>query len=310
MNSMLFLATTQLVMAFQEARDVLVIATPTLNEPRLVRSVAIAGRNGANLRVLLAPKADYLVDDGKLLVGSDPYGGSQREFKSLLSAGASIFVDPRFSPAGARSIRTNVRSGMSFAAMGTGLRSERVSLVCTGAMDARTIEEESNVCIQSDDKTIHKSLMALHDADFDDTQEQDIRNEKTELAKARLVVSPGDAAIVAEMIADADTFEVYTAAFDTVTPIAKRIMASGSKATLVVPPAVPLDAPALRAAVAKGVAIRHSLRGFSGTMIVTARSIFVGSQTITGADFSANRQVGLILNKTDVSNVTYLGARK
>lgn len=310
MNTILFLATTQLVLAFQDARQVLVVATPSMDEPRLIRSVGVASRAGANVRVLLAPKADYLVEKGQLLIGSDPYASAQREFKALLSSRASILVDPRFSEAGATSVRTGVRSGMSFAAMGTGIRSPRVSIICTGAMDSKTTAIETNVCVQTDDASIHKALMMLHNADFDDTQTSDIRENKTDAAKQRLVISPGSSKAVEQLVAAPGAVRIYTAKFDAASPIGKLLIARGSKATLVVPPSSSTTDPSLLEAAANGVIVTQAARPFSGSFVEGGDAVFIGSQAITVADFDQNRHVGVVIGKPADGINAMLGARK
>lgn len=310
MNVMLILATTQLVLAFQDARDVLFIATPSLDDARLVRSIGVATRAGANARVLLAPKAEYLIDDRRLLVGSDPYGGAQHELKSLQAMRVSIFVDPRFSEARAQSVRTGTRSGMSFAVMGKGVRSPKVAFVCTGSMAGGAAEAESNVCIRTDDSAVHDALLSLHQADFDDTQSLELRKQKTADARRRLVVSPGPAPVLEKLVREGSTVEIYTARFQAASDLGRLVIARGSKATLYVPPSAPLSSVDLVEAREGGVDVRHAARPFSGSMIMTDQQVFVGSQALTNRDFQTQRHVGVIFERSALTDQVRLGARK
>lgn len=310
MNAMLFLATAQLVAAFQDARDVLVVATPSLDDPRAVRAIGVAKRAGTNARVLLAPKADYLVDEGRLLVGSDPYGGAQREMKSILSAGAEIFIDPRFSQVRAQSVRAGTGSGMSFAAMGTGIRSPKIALVCTGSMDKKTMDAESNVCVQTDDSEVHQALVSLHQADFDDAQAPRLREQKTDDARRRLVVSPGAAHELNSLLDGPGRVEVHTSQFQASSHLGRLLMARGSNATLFVPPSMSAQTADLIEAGKRGVIVRQTARPFSGSMIVTERQIFIGSQSFTDRDLKMTRHVGLIFERSALEYDIRLGGRK
>lgn len=310
MKAILFLATAQLVSAFQDARDVLVVATPSLDDPRVIRAIGVAKRSGTNARVLLAPKADYLVEDGRLLVGSDPYASAQRELKSISSTGAEIFVDPRFSSVRAQSVRTGTGSGMSFAAMGNGNHSAKVALVCTGSMDKKTMDAESNVCVQTDDSAVHEALFNLHEADFDDTQAPFSREQKVDVARRRLVVSPGLSNELKKLVGEGDQLEVYTSQFQSSSRLGKLLMARGSKATLYVPPATSTKTADLIEAGNRGVVVRQTVQAFSGSMIITERQIFIGSQTLTDNDFRSTRHVGVLFERSSIEQEVRLGGRK
>jgi sugar phosphate isomerase/epimerase len=83
MISAFYIAAAPLVMLFQDATGDLRIATPSIDDARVIRSIGVASRRGAKPLVLVVPKAAPIYVDGKPMLGRDPFAESANELAAL-----------------------------------------------------------------------------------------------------------------------------------------------------------------------------------------------------------------------------------
>jgi hypothetical protein len=308
MIAMFILAAAPLVHAFQDARDDLRIASPSVYDERVVHSIGVAVRAGTRAKVLLAPEASYQLDGTTVLIGADPYAKDESEFRALKRAKTEIFIDPRFNAVGARAVRPKRTSHMSFAVMGTGMRSPMISIICTGAMDQVSMATYKNICVVTDDKTIHAALSAEHRSDFDDTLPSSTRVKMEASASERLVLSPGGEDKLSQLFeGEIGQVSIYTAAIDQRSPIFNRIANLGPKVTVTVPSDTRTDDVALAVLAARGVHIERSTARFTGSMIEAAGKVFVGSNSLTLHDLTESREVGVVVRAAEIDKIVKLG---
>jgi hypothetical protein len=259
-------------------------------DSHLYAALLAATKNGVAAYVLLGPHASYEVIGDKVMIGKDPYPGAQNEFNALSKAGAEIFVNPRFSEVSGTRVQPGRESHASYLAVDS-----RVGMVCTGAFSKDAFSVQQNVCARTDNPAVVSALKALHKSEFDDTAPLSQREELERAAARSLAISPGVSDRLVALLSNArGEVIVRTAAIDDESAAYAAIAALGSRA-LVVLPRDATDNEAVRRLMQAGVRVKHSLETFDGTIILTDREGFVGSQRLTGESERNAREVGVFV---------------
>lgn len=288
------LTVAPLIDLFQNARGDLLISTPSIASARVTRAIGVAARNGATVRVLLAPQVQIPDDELNPLVGRDPFAASAEEFAWLKQARADVFIDPRFSQAGANSLHLERGSSASFIVGKKRGSSESFAVVCTGPISDVAMREHRNVCAKTAAAEVHQALTNLHSAAFHDTLPDEKRKWLEKSAKAALVVTPGDSAKLRDLIADAGKVRIALGRISTQNELFDAIKNGASKVTLFVPLASRESDAALHRLEKQGVTIVRTPLPFSGSLVAAETRLFIGSQAWEPNE-RFHRGVGVVL---------------
>jgi hypothetical protein len=307
---MFMMAAAPFVDLFQDARDEVRIASPSVFDTRVIRAIGVGTSHGARATVILAPTAAVSRVENHVYVGTDPYAVAEPEFTALKKVKADIFIDPRFSNAGSTDARVGRSSTMSFAVLGSAVVANGNSVVCTGAMSAEAMASQRNVCVKITDSRVHTALRDLHRSDSDDLADPGARKTLEARAREALVISPGASAAVSGLFAGCNSVRVVTSEIDLSGELGKAVLNCGPKVTLTLPPSYRPKASVLAALKNKRVIVEVAPSDFSGSMVVSNNKVFVGSQSFTEDSMEKARNVGVVFAAGEVDSFTVLGGAK
>lgn len=288
----IFLAdTAKVVGEMQKARVEIRMQAPSVQDDGMYNAMRAARARGARAYVLLGPRAEYAVIDGRILMGKDPYPSTAQEFDRLASVKAEVFINPRFSEVGATGLQPGRQSHAAYVVVDA-----TTGVICTGGFSTKSYQRQRNVCVRTDDNVVVKALAKLHDSEFDDTQEVAKRVDAEREAASVLSIAPGASDRIINLLRDArGPVHVRTSGIGPGSALFTVAASLGKKLTLTVPRSHAANPAALSALQDSGAKVVVSPFDFEGTVIATPSKVFVGSHRMTVESENSAREVGLII---------------
>lgn len=272
------------------ARSDVVVDTQELRGDALFTALSRAKRRGVKIDVALGAKADFVLDErGNPRGGNRPYdtGPQGRELAVLDAMGARVFIPPQFSELDRPVFDPGVEFNPAFAVV-----DGKWSAVCSGPL----VPNKHAVCWSSTNTKMAQSLLAIHAADTKDSPPQTAGSERTELAslaaKADLVLTPENNQDFLLLLRQAWA-QVYAShlghgpALDALrqqSPGHLWLSQKGDYARGAVE--------SLRSA---GWSVSYAQTPFVGTVLLSPKAAFIGSQKLDALHLEKSRGLGVVL---------------
>ena len=298
---------TDIASFIETAQQVVLLQSASIGAPPLLDSLRSVRKRNVRVNVLLGPKPDYLMVNGKPLVVSRPYDANAgAELSALSEMGAELFINPLFNELRATQVQPGVTSHATY------MVADRIAaLVCTGAFSDGALQHERNLCLRSDDQDVIKALTALFFSEFDESLSVAKKSEFVRAARAQLIVCPKCEADLIRALSDIYELTIRVSGFGALPKIQARLLEFAPRLRLLLPEAYrgqhPFEA-ALRRA---GAEIRFVPERFDGlTWVGKTKSghikALVGSMQLNENSLNRSREVAVPLRDEIAINLGQL----
>lgn len=281
-------ALAALVVALGSAHQEVRIASPALASKPVLAALEKSKKAGVVVKVLLGAKPEYVVDANGQPNGSNrPYdkGPQGMELARLDAMRAQVFIPPRFSELGAMDVQPGVEANMSYAVV-----DHKTTFVCTAPLSVGY----TGICWVDDNAGLVAAIEGVHEADFNYKTPPAKQKELVKQAAARdVVVSPeGSADFMTLLKQPWDT--LYTSLLSD-GQVVDALLKAGRPSRLWLAPRAAHASAAIKRLTAAGWEVKYTQTPFQGTVLVSNKMVYIGSQRLDLEQINKSRDVGLLL---------------
>ena len=280
-----------------QAKHEIVIESQSAYSARLIVAISSAVKRGVKVKVSIGPRPTVdITATGMPMVGSNPFLlASGQEMDAFAKAGANIQVNAKFNEISGSVARPGVETHASFIVVDDGW-----SVICNGAFSDKAMATMVNSCWSGPDQRVANSLKSAFYLDwFDDDAPPTDPVSLTASAVKSIILSPNSSAAIIHMINIPGPVSIRAGKIDSYVPIVNAIIAKGKDARLLLTDNPRSSQKTIELLKAKGVNVQLTKAKFDGLLIISGKTVFLGSQRLTGDSLSKSREVGLMLPGDD-----------
>ncbi len=271
----------------EHARGTVFVQSQSVSSPATLSALTAAAHRGVEVKVLLGPKPDYVIQDAKVQVGSHPYAANAgTELAALSAAGVRYFINPRFNELRATRVVPGVESRASYLIAGDGL-----SLVCSGALSSAALVRERNFCVRSTNRERAFALATLFTSEFEELPAER-RDAYEHTASKQLLICPGCEADLVRAFGAEGTLYLRISGIGTVPTIETALRHAAARLRVLLPKSYQNQNPFVDELVRAGARVRYVPQDYDGLLLVTETLVLAGSVRLD-AGINHSRQVAV-----------------